>query len=55
MSKENRQSEYNRLIKLGRENDICDSLKKEFGDQQPKKVVETKIPKSKSKRGRKND
>ena len=41
MSKENRKREYDRLVELGRQKDICQSLKDQFGETdtvEPKKT-----------------
>lgn len=51
MSKENRQAEYNRLVKLGREKDICPSLMEEFG--KPAEPIPEPKPEKKEKKVKK--
>ena len=49
MSKENRKKEYDRLISLGRERDIPESLVKEFGEIKKDEKKESKFQEIKSK------
>ena len=42
MSKANRETEYKRLVALGRHQDICQSLKDEFEPKKPVVVVKAK-------------